>query len=177
MNRNYRVALLTILVMSVFIIALVMLFGVSPKTIFRDDIKKGEGEGVFYSNEGTVYHGELLPEQIKRRDEIVDKMAKTSIQFYETDYNFGAVSRGETVKHTYHFKNTGSYPLMVSKADVFCGCTVTDFSQDPIPPGVDGDLTIEFNTTGKSGYQHNTTIVHTNTVPGQDTLVVEADIN
>ena len=175
MNKNLKAVLLTVLTLSVFTLVIIELTGVSRNSLFR--ATHDGGEGVFYSKDGEVYHGEIYPEQIKHRDEVVAKMPKTTMQFYETNYNFGSISRGRIVKHTFRFKNTGMAPLMIAKTDVSCGCTVTDFPYDPIAPGLDGDLTIEFNSTGKSGYQHNNTIVHSNANPESVSIGIEADVN
>ena len=131
-------------------------------------------------HEAQMASGKNSPQYVvaeRLKDEIVAKMPKTTMQFYETNYNFGSISRGRIVKHTFRFKNTGVNPLMISKTDVTCGCTVTDFPYDPIPPGLDGDLTIEFNSTGKSGYQHNNIIVHSNANPESVSIGTEADVN
>ena len=175
MNKNLKAVLLTVLTLSVFILVIIELFGISRNSLFRATHENDNG--VFYSKDGEVYHGEIYPEQIKHRDEIVAKMPRTSMQFYETTYNFGTISRGKIVKHTFKFKNTGLNPLMIAKTDVTCGCTVTDFPYDAIPPGQDGDLTIEFNSTGKSGYQHNNIVVHSNANPEVVTISIEADVN
>src|SRR5438093_11945731 len=45
------------------------------------------------------------------------------IQFEQPDYDFGKVSSGESVKHTYTFTNTGDALLEVSAVHPSCGCT------------------------------------------------------
>ena len=39
-----------------------------------------------------------------------------SIQFLESEFDFGAVSQGEKVSHTFIFKNTGDEPLKLIRA-------------------------------------------------------------
>ncbi len=39
-----------------------------------------------------------------------------SIQFLETEYDFGSVSQGEKVSHTFIVKNTGDEPLKIIRA-------------------------------------------------------------
>ncbi len=105
-------------------------------------------------------------------------MPKTSMQFYETKFSFGSVGIGRVLKHTFRYKNTGSNPLMICKADVSCGCTVPSFLvTDPIAPGTEGDLVVEFNTAGKAGFQQKNIIIHSNALPEAVSISIEADVH
>lgn len=73
----------------------------------------------------------------------------TSIEFAETEYDFGTVTEGEKVTHVYKFKNTGQEPLIISNAKATCGCTVPNWPREPIAPGDDGELTVVFDTKNK----------------------------
>jgi hypothetical protein len=165
----YKVVLLTVLVLSVFTIAIVEIVR------YRQDIKGRKGE--FYDKEGTVYHGQIYEEQRRTRCERMRQMKKTTMQFYETKHSFGSVTIGRVLTHTFRYKNTGSFPLLICKADVSCGCTVPRFPDDPIAPGMDGEFTVEFNTAGKSGFQQKNIIVHSNSLPEAVSISVEADVH
>jgi hypothetical protein len=175
MEGNYRVVMLTVLTLSVFTLVIVELTGVSRNALFRR-FKEG-GEGTFYSKDGAIYHGEIFPEEIRTRVQKVSQMLKTTVQFYETKYSFGTVSEGKVVRHAFRFKNTGQNPLMIAKTDVTCGCTVPNFPSEPIGPGSDGEITVEFNTAGKSGFQQKNIIVHSNALPEAVSIGIEADVN
>jgi hypothetical protein len=175
MEKNYRAILLTILTLSVFTLVIIELTGVSRNALFRRF--RGGGEGVFYSKDGEVYRGEIYPEQTKTRSQRVAEMPKTTIQFYETKYSFGKQPEGKLLKHAFKFKNTGFHPLMIAKTDVTCGCTVPNFPEETIAPGSDGEITVVFNSAGKSGIQQKNIIVHANTLPESVSIGIEADIN
>jgi hypothetical protein len=66
------------------------------------------------------------------------------------------------VKHVFKVKNVGANPLMISKTDVSCGCTATDFTHEPIPPNGEGKITVQFNTKGKEGIQKKNILIHSN---------------
>lgn len=174
MEKNYRAILLTILTLSAFTLVIIELTGVSRNALFRRF--KGGGEGIFYSRDGEVYRGEIYPEQTLTRTQRVAEMAKTTMQFYETKFNFGKQPEGKVLKHVFRFKNTGFHPLMIAKTDVTCGCTVPNYPEDPIAPGNDGELTVVFNTAGKSGLQQKNIIVHSNALPEAVSIGIEADI-
>ena len=174
MDRNYKAIMLTILTLSCLVIAIVELTGISPNGIFRKF--HGGGEGVFYTKDGEVYHGEIYPEQTITRSQRAAQMARTTVQFYETKYNFGSISEGAIVKHSFRFKNTGMNPLYIAKTDVTCGCTVPSFPQDQIAPDAEGEIMVEFNPSGKSGIQQKNIIVHSNALPEAISIGIEADV-
>ncbi|MDH5379626.1 MAG: DUF1573 domain-containing protein, partial [Cyclobacteriaceae bacterium] len=47
-----------------------------------------------------------------------------SFEFEKTDHDFGTITDGDIVKHTFTFKNTGDAPLIIQSARGSCGCTV-----------------------------------------------------
>jgi hypothetical protein len=124
-----------------------------------------------------VYRGEIYPEQTRTRSQRVAEMPRTTMQFYETKYSFGKQAEGKLLKHNFRFKNTGFHPLMIAKTDVTCGCTVSDYPEETIAPGADGEITVVFNTSGKSGFQKKSITVHANSLPESVSIAIEADIN
>jgi hypothetical protein len=98
------------------------------------------------------------------------------IEFERTENDFGVVAEGQKVSYTYKFKNTGSAPLIVQTAQPSCGCTVPDWTRDPIPVGGTGFVKAEFDTKGKSGPQTKTITVTANTWPKQTTLKFKASV-
>ncbi|MEL6654591.1 MAG: DUF1573 domain-containing protein, partial [Bacteroidota bacterium] len=80
-------------------------------------------------------------------------MAPTSVEWYETQYDFGGITQGETVSHTFRFKNTGSEPLKLTRVKPSCGCTTPEWSREEIAPGEEGFIEVKFNSTGKLGVQ------------------------
>ncbi|MFN7116977.1 MAG: DUF1573 domain-containing protein [Saprospiraceae bacterium] len=94
----------------------------------------------------------------------------TTMEFAETEFDFGTVQEGEKVRHTYKFKNTGKEPLVISDAKGSCGCTVPSKPTDPIAPGETGEIVVEFNTQGKAGQRNQKVTVTANTNPPQTFL-------
>lgn len=71
----------------------------------------------------------------------------------ESEFDFGTIDAGVTVKHVFTFVNEGSAPLVISKINTPCGCTAPIWSKEPIEPGQTGEITVTFNSTGKAGNQ------------------------
>ncbi|MEM6348768.1 MAG: DUF1573 domain-containing protein [Bacteroidota bacterium] len=81
------------------------------------------------------------------------EMAPTSVEWFETQHDFGSITQGETVSHTFRFKNNGTEPLKLTRVKPSCGCTTPEWSREEIAPGEEGFIEVKFNSTGKSGVQ------------------------
>ena len=57
-------------------------------------------------------------------DKPIDTANVPKIQLVETLYNFGEITAGGIIKHSFKFKNTGKTPLIVTDVQTTCGCTV-----------------------------------------------------
>ncbi|MCB0519132.1 MAG: DUF1573 domain-containing protein [Lewinellaceae bacterium] len=100
----------------------------------------------------------------------------TSIQFPETEFNFGKVKAGEKVRHEYKFKNTGKEPLIISNAKGSCGCTVPEWPKEPIPVGGEGSIMVQFDSKGKSGNQTKQVTITANTDPPQSIIYIKGEV-
>jgi hypothetical protein len=99
------------------------------------------------------------------------------IEFDSLEYNFGKVAIGEKVVHSYHFENTGNAPLLIGQVTPSCGCTtLKDWPKDPIAPGEDGKITVEFNSSGFPGTIEKSIMVATNATPNQYYLKLKGEV-
>lgn len=153
MNQQLKTVLLTIITLSVFAIALVELSGVSSTALFN---KYGIGEG------GSHDHDHEKESDIAKREKEMKTLPKTQISFDDTKHDFGSITEGDVVKYAYHFKNTGNNPLLIAKAVASCGCTVPSYPKQPIPPGGEGEIVVEFNSTNRVGIQNKNVLVYSN---------------
>ena len=96
------------------------------------------------------------------------------MEFSNTDHDFGTINEGDVVEYTYSFKNTGAAPLIIQGAQGSCGCTVPEWSKDPIPVGGTGFVKAQFNSSGKPNIQNKTVTVTANTWPKQTVLRFKA---
>ena len=94
-------------------------------------------------------------------------------KFEKTEYDFGTVSEGEVVRHTFEFVNVGESPLIIQNATASCGCTVPSFSRTPIPVGGKGQIQVEFNTSGKPMQQNPIITITANTNPSISRLSIK----
>lgn len=100
----------------------------------------------------------------------------TSISFEEEVFDFGEITQGEKVTHTFKFKNTGDADLVIVSAKGSCGCTVPEWPKEPIAPGAEGEINVVFNSEGKSGKQHKRVSVVANTEPATTAVALKGEI-
>lgn len=100
----------------------------------------------------------------------------TTVQWLDSSQNFGKVTDGEKVMITFHFKNTGTKPLIISNVQASCGCTVPSKPEEPIAPGAEGKITAEFNSEGRVGKASKNVNVSLNTKEGFATLLFEGEV-
>lgn len=100
----------------------------------------------------------------------------TTIEFEETEFDFGTVTEGETVRYTYKFKNTGNQLLIIKNAKGSCGCTVPSWPKEPLAPGETAEMLVEFNTKGKNGRQSKRVTITANTDPIQTFLTIKGEV-
>ena len=99
-----------------------------------------------------------------------------AITFEEEVYDFGTIDQGTNVEHVFKFKNTGEAPLLIVNAKSSCGCTVPEYTKEPIAPGAEGQLLVKFNGSGQNQVSKTVTIT-TNTKAGVETLTIKAFVN
>jgi hypothetical protein len=140
---------------SIMHLAVVLYILAASFTGCQEPGKTDPKEGVGPSQSGLV-----APAQI-------DSTNFTSIEWKEKTLNFGTINQGQKLEVVFHFKNTGTKPLVISKVEPSCGCTVVDTPTEPIAPGKEGMIKGAFDSHGREGSQYKTIYVHANTKGGQ----------
>jgi len=95
-------------------------------------------------------------------DSIATK-ALTTIAFADTVHEFGTIKEGEKVSYIFKYKNTGENPLILEDVRPSCGCTLPEWTKDPIAPGEEGLIKVVYNSEGRPGEFHKTITVIANT--------------
>ncbi|HCW08483.1 MAG TPA: DUF1573 domain-containing protein [Cytophagales bacterium] len=99
------------------------------------------------------------------------------IKYDNNTFDFGSITEGQKVSHTYKVTNTGNAPLIIQNAQPSCGCTVPEWTKTPIPVGGTGYVKAEFDSKGKTGMQNKTITVTANTWPKVTQLTFRAQVN
>lgn len=99
-----------------------------------------------------------------------------AFQFEETDWDFGDIQEGTVAEHVFKFTNNGEAPLIISDAQGSCGCTVPQYSSEPIPVGGEGEITVKFNSQGRTGNQVKYVTLTANTNPSITRLSIRSNV-
>jgi hypothetical protein len=73
-------------------------------------------------------------------------------------FNFGTVGAGETLEHTFYFKNTTSTTLKVRNVQVKPPLTVAQITEQ-VPPGETGSVMVRFEAQDQSSYFKSPVVV------------------
>ena len=126
--------------------------------------------GISFAQE-VVKQEELTQEEIKQRD-------KGEMKFEKTRHNFG-VFAADTATLTYEFvfKNVGKSPLIIHSASASCGCTVPEYTLEPIMPGCHGKISVTYNGKGrKPGVFRKSITIHNNGKQTPVRLYIEGEM-
>lgn len=99
-----------------------------------------------------------------------------AITFEEASFDFGDIYQGDKVQHVFNFENTGDAPLIISNVQTTCGCTATDWPRDPIAPGANASITVNFNSAGKMGRQNKIITIVSNSTSSLNQVKIVTNV-
>jgi len=92
---------------------------------------------------------------------VKSQFSEATISFEKLNHNFGTIKEEDgTVEYTFKFKNNGNQPLLINTVRSSCGCTVAEWSKEPIPPGSEGSIKVGYNPLRRPGaFRKSITVV------------------
>ncbi len=106
----------------------------------------------------------------------VDGDGAPKFSFTEEAHDFGTIEEGTVAKHDFKFTNSGDAPLIITNAQGSCGCTVPQWPREPIAPGEEATIHVEFNSQGKPGNNQKEVTLTANTEPNTYVLKISATV-
>jgi phage tail tube protein FII len=88
------------------------------------------------------------------------------------EHDFGTMKKGADATCTFVVKNTGDAPLILSKCQGSCGCTVPTCSTNPVMPGATTDVIVKYDSTRIGAFQKSVTIYWNSNDPNHATEVL-----
>ena len=78
--------------------------------------------------------------------------AQSQLAFSPAEWDFGTIREADgPVSHTFTGENTGRQPLVILDVVTSCGCTVPEFSRQPILPGAKVSVGVRFDPANRPG--------------------------
>ena len=105
--------------------------------------------------------------------------AQAEIKFDKISHDFGNFSEASpVVTCTFSYTNTGDKPLVINQAVASCGCTVPEYTKEPVQPGQKGSIKVTYNGTGKfPGHFKKSITVRTNGKVEMTRLYIEGTMD
>lgn len=101
---------------------------------------------------------------------------EANLEYLEDFFDFGTITQGEVVTHTFHFKNSGNAPLVVKDVIPSCGCTTSKLSSSILKPGEEGAVEVIFNSQGWAGLQYKSVTLRTNSSIMDKSVTIRANV-
>lgn len=78
--------------------------------------------------------------------------AQGELVFSPAEWDFGTIAEADgTVTHTFTGENRGNKPIVILDVAATCGCTVPEFSKQPILPGGKTTVKVTFDPSNRPG--------------------------
>lgn len=79
-------------------------------------------------------------------------------QFKAETIDLGTMKQNEPKTAVFEVKNIGKTPLIIETASPTCGCTIGDYTKEPIAPGKWGKITATYNAAALGAVQKSMTV-------------------
>lgn len=83
---------------------------------------------------------------------------KPVFKFDSETIDYGKITLGSDGKRVFEFTNVGKSPLVISRVQASCGCTVPKKPDQPIMPGEKGQIEVSYDTKRPGGFSKAITI-------------------
>ena len=90
---------------------------------------------------------------------------KPVFKFDTETIDYGKIAMGTDGKRVFEFINTGKSPLIITRVQASCGCTVPKKPENPIMPGEKGEIEVSYDTKRLGGFSKAITIFSNATTP------------
>ncbi len=140
--------------------------------------KKDQKADQLVIEEGTAQVAEPNINIDSQEDMVKEAQSKplTNLVLSEAQFDFGKIKKGDQKEHTYEITNMGKNPLIISQVKPGCGCTVPDYTKEPILPGQKGKITLKFDSSNFDGLVNKQAEVYANVEKAPIIIGFSADI-
>ena len=92
-------------------------------------------------------------------------------------YDFGNIKESDgSASHTFTLLNNGELPLVISRVVTSCGCTLPEWTKEPIAPGKTGEVKVIYDVAGRPGAFTRTISVYSNGKTGNYVLTIKGEV-
>lgn len=86
------------------------------------------------------------------------KKAADVAKFVSETIDFGKIKQSVPAKGTFTVTNISGAPLIIEQANPTCGCTISDYTKEPIAPGKTGVINATYNAANAGNFEKHLTV-------------------
>ena len=86
------------------------------------------------------------------------KKAADVVKFTTETIDLGKIKQGNPTTAVFSVSNIGSDPLIIEQASPTCGCTISDYTKEPIAPGKSGTIKATYNAANIGAFEKHLTV-------------------
>ncbi len=79
-------------------------------------------------------------------------------KFENETIDFGKIKQSVPAKGTFIVTNISNAPLIIELANPTCGCTISDYTKEPIAPGKTGTVVATYNAANAGHFEKHLTV-------------------
>ncbi|WP_166384561.1 MULTISPECIES: DUF1573 domain-containing protein [unclassified Polaribacter] len=79
-------------------------------------------------------------------------------KFEKETINYGKIEKGSDRERVFVFSNIGDEPIVISRIQSSCGCTIPKKPEAPIMPGEKGEIKVSYDTNRLGGFSKSITV-------------------
>ena len=98
------------------------------------------------------------------------------IVFVKDTHDYGNIKYGADGTCVFEFKNTGQAPLLISSAKASCGCTIPEWTKEPVAPGKTGSLKVTYDTKRPGPINKTITVTSSALTEPTKTLRIKGEV-
>jgi hypothetical protein len=102
--------------------------------------------GLFAQTQGTT----TAPATQKKADEVA--------KFKSETIDLGKIQQGTPTAAMFSVANVGTEPLIIEAANPTCGCTISDYTKEPIAAGKAGSIKATYNAANVGAFEKHLTV-------------------
>ena len=103
------------------------------------------------------------------------KKADEVAKFASETIDMGRVKQNVPATATFTVTNIGTEPLIIEQASPACGCTIGNYTKEPIAPGKTGSITATFNAAALNHFTKSLTVKFAG-IDDVKTIVISGDV-
>lgn len=109
------------------------------------------------------------------QDKPVEQKIAKWYTWNETTHDFGKVVQNAPAAVTFTVKNDGKGPLIITAAKSSCGCTIAEYTKEPIKPGESGIVKATYNSARVGPFTKTVTVTYDG-IPDPDLLTIKGEV-